>query len=80
MHDLLLVINIIHSCCVMKIGACNIGVNPKVNNLVSGYNDAKYGIIWILDSNVHTNEYCLARSIAKLISDPKIGNQPCISS
>ncbi|KAJ3388741.1 hypothetical protein HDU92_001376 [Lobulomyces angularis] len=52
------------------IGDCNdVGVNPKVNNLVQGYNKAKYDIIWIADSNVSVDEGCCGRSVDELCKD-----------
>ena len=36
----------------MHIGASAIGVNPKINNMMVGYNAAKYEILWISDSGV----------------------------
>ncbi|KAK9716845.1 Ceramide glucosyltransferase [Basidiobolus ranarum] len=54
------------------IGESLIGVNPKINNLIRGYNSAKYDIIWILDSNIFTHSGCLGRSVDKL-TKPKVG-------
>lgn len=33
-------------------GASAIGVNPKINNMLVGFNAAKYDILWISDSSV----------------------------
>lgn len=39
------------------------GINPKVNNLVKGYQSATYDIIWTLDSNVMMHPNSLSRAI-----------------
>ncbi|KAI8918489.1 glycosyl transferase family 21-domain-containing protein, partial [Powellomyces hirtus] len=55
------------------------GVNPKINNMLRGYNAAKHDIIWILDSNVYVNPGCMSRSVAALTL-PGIGlvhHLPC---
>lgn len=49
-------------------GAEEVGVNPKVNNLIRSYRAAKYDILWVLDSNVLTTTTTLARSVALLTS------------
>lgn len=47
-------------------------VNPKVNNLINGYNLAKSDIIWIIDSNVRLNPHATGHSV-DLISLPDVG-------
>ncbi|CAO3615600.1 unnamed protein product [Cunninghamella echinulata] len=54
------------------IGDQQIGINPKINNLITSYNTAKYDILWILDSNVHVHKDTLGRSVDEL-SKPGIG-------
>ncbi|VVT56465.1 uncharacterized protein SAPINGB_P005074 [Magnusiomyces paraingens] len=39
------------------------GPNPKVNNLAKGYKQAKYDIIWVLDSNVWVAAGAMSRSV-----------------
>ncbi|CAI2189468.1 3191_t:CDS:2, partial [Funneliformis geosporum] len=48
------------------IGERDVGVNPKINNLIRPYESAKNDIIWILDSNVYVDSGCLGRSVDKL--------------
>ncbi|CAG8697424.1 1360_t:CDS:2, partial [Ambispora leptoticha] len=50
----------------------DVGVNPKINNMITSYESAKYDIIWILDSNIFVEPGCLARSVEKL-SLPGVG-------
>ncbi|KAJ3029479.1 UNVERIFIED_CONTAM: hypothetical protein HDU68_012059 [Siphonaria sp. JEL0065] len=57
----------------IKIGESNLGVNPKVNNLVTSYTTCKNEIVWILDSNVHVNPDTLGRAVDCLVSRPSIG-------
>ncbi|CAG8742960.1 22402_t:CDS:2 [Racocetra persica] len=54
------------------IGDRNVGVNPKINNIIRAYESVKYDIIWILDSNVYVDPGCLGRSVDKLCR-PNVG-------
>jgi ceramide glucosyltransferase len=49
-----------------------VGVNPKVNNLVTGYEVAQYNVVWICDSNVMIDRDCLTFAMNRL-QDPTIG-------
>ncbi|OAJ44958.1 hypothetical protein BDEG_28133 [Batrachochytrium dendrobatidis JEL423] len=65
--------------CQLIIGDENVGVNPKVNNLIRGYNLAKSDIVWILDSNVQMDHGALSRSV-DLLCQPGVGlilHLPC---
>jgi ceramide glucosyltransferase len=42
------------------------GPNPKINNLTKGFKNAKFDIVWILDSNVWVNPGTLLRSVTAL--------------
>ena len=33
-----------------------VGINPKINNMLSGYMEAKHQFIWISDSNIKSEE------------------------
>ncbi|RIB10912.1 glycosyltransferase family 21 protein [Gigaspora rosea] len=54
------------------IGDRDVGVNPKINNMIRAYESVKYNIIWILDSNVYVDSGCLGRSVDKLCQ-PGVG-------
>ncbi|XP_077441806.1 ceramide glucosyltransferase isoform X1 [Vanacampus margaritifer] len=34
------------------VGGKKVGINPKINNLMPGYEGAKYGLVWICDSGI----------------------------
>jgi ceramide glucosyltransferase len=34
------------------IGAKSVGVNPKINNMITAYESAQYELIWISDANI----------------------------
>lgn len=53
-------------------GDRQVGINPKINNMVRPYEEAKYDILWILDSNVYVDKDTLGRSVDEL-SRPGIG-------
>ena len=42
------------------------GVNPKINNLVRPYSQAKYDIIWVVDSQVWMPDGAMARAVDSL--------------
>ena len=49
----------------------NVGINPKVNNLMAPYKHAKYDILWVLDSNVLVGPDTLQNSVESLLDDTK---------
>lgn len=48
------------------------GPNPKINNLALGYAQAKYDLLWVLDSNVWVSKGTLARSVAQFRADARV--------
>jgi ceramide glucosyltransferase len=51
---------------------CNIGLNPKVNNLIPAYRRARHPFVLISDSNVMVNENYL-QEIMRHTTDPSVG-------
>ncbi|KAF9353914.1 hypothetical protein BGX26_008336 [Mortierella sp. AD094] len=54
------------------IGEKNVGINPKINNMVQSYETAKYDIVWVCDSNVYVDPGCMGRSVDKMMK-PGVG-------
>lgn len=57
----------------------DVGINPKVNNLVKGYESTNAEIVWILDSNVSMHPKSLLRAV-KYFENESIGlvhHVPC---
>jgi len=52
-----------------------VGVNPKVNNLIRPYGEAKHDILWILDSNITIAPGALARAVDILTATPTSGKK-----
>lgn len=50
----------------LQVGETIVGVNPKVNNMFLGYQNAKHDIIWILDSNVYMPKHSLDSAVNDL--------------
>jgi ceramide glucosyltransferase len=44
-------------------GDANIGVNPKVNNLISPFAEGKYDLLWVIDSTISVIPGALARTV-----------------
>ncbi len=53
------------------IGDVEAGANPKINNMVKGYREAKYDWLLISDSNIRVSPDYLKRLVAQL--DPGVG-------
>jgi ceramide glucosyltransferase len=51
----------------------DVGVNPKINNLMRPYTEAAHDILWILDSNVAVAPGTLARAV-DILSGPSSSN------
>ncbi|KAJ3368086.1 hypothetical protein HDU91_000839, partial [Kappamyces sp. JEL0680] len=69
-----------HVKCAIVIGLSDVGINPKVNNLVKGYKNTTADFVWILDSNVRMEPGVLRRAIDIFLKDPKVGlvhHAPC---
>ncbi|KAI0079632.1 glycosyltransferase family 21 protein [Panus rudis PR-1116 ss-1] len=56
----------------IAVGGETVGVNPKVNNLMQAYRQAKHDILWVLDSNVMVDPGTLARAVDALEPPPAI--------
>ncbi|KAG0310088.1 hypothetical protein BGZ97_012811 [Linnemannia gamsii] len=56
----------------LMIGEKNVGINPKINNMIRSYESAKYDILWIQDSNVYVDPGCMGRSVDKMMQ-PGVG-------
>ncbi|KAF9997423.1 hypothetical protein BGZ79_008871 [Entomortierella chlamydospora] len=54
------------------IGEKNVGINPKINNMIQSYETAKYDIVWVCDSNVYVDPGCMGRSVDKMMK-PGVG-------
>ena len=40
-------------------GGKKVGINPKINNLMPGYEGAKHGLVWICDSGIRGRKQTL---------------------
>jgi ceramide glucosyltransferase len=47
-----------------------VGTNPKINNLVKPFEQAKFEILWVVDATVSLTSSMLARSVESLITPP----------
>ncbi|KAJ1991967.1 Ceramide glucosyltransferase [Coemansia spiralis] len=55
------------------VGQANVGINPKVNNMVKAFAQAQNDILWICDSNVYTDPGTLRRSVDLLLDNKRMG-------
>lgn len=51
------------------IGERIVGINPKINNLITGYEQSKYDIVWISDSNVYFEPTVMTEAALKIQED-----------
>jgi ceramide glucosyltransferase len=56
----------------------DIGVNPKINNIIRSYRGAANDILWVLDSNVSVDLGTLARSV-EVLEGKTYSGTPCYS-
>ncbi|KAF3917787.1 hypothetical protein ABW20_dc0103462 [Dactylellina cionopaga] len=52
------------------IGDEKIGINPKINNLIRSWRNAKYDLVWIVDSNVWLDPGAMGRTVDVLLGHP----------
>jgi len=45
------------------VGEEHIGINPKINNLIRGWRESKYDVVWVIDSNVWADAGALGRAM-----------------
>ncbi|KAJ2725842.1 Ceramide glucosyltransferase [Coemansia sp. Benny D115] len=55
------------------IGRDDVGINPKVNNMVKAFAKAQYDLLWICDSNVYTDPGTMRRSVDLMLDDRRVG-------
>ncbi|KAJ2557421.1 Ceramide glucosyltransferase [Coemansia sp. RSA 1933] len=55
------------------IGRDNVGINPKINNMLKAYVQAQNDLLWICDSNVYTDPGTLRRSVDLLLDNKRLG-------
>lgn len=55
------------------IGKDNVGINPKVNNMIKAFAQAQNDVLWICDANVYTDPGTLRRSVDLLLNNKRIG-------
>lgn len=51
---------------------CDVGLNPKINNLIPAYNASRYDYVLISDSNIMVDKNYL-KEIVKHMEDPDVG-------
>ncbi|KAJ2106964.1 Ceramide glucosyltransferase [Coemansia sp. RSA 2337] len=55
------------------IGQDNVGINPKINNMMKAFAQAHSDLLWICDSNVYTDSGTLRRSVDLLLDNKRMG-------
>ncbi|KAJ2797120.1 Ceramide glucosyltransferase [Coemansia guatemalensis] len=55
------------------VGRDNVGINPKINNMLKAFDQAQNDLLWICDSNVYTDSGTLRRSVDLMLDDKRVG-------
>lgn len=56
-------------------GLEEVGINPKVNNMMTGYNVANYELIWIADANIVASDAALQDMVDKCVDGCRLVHQ-----
>ena len=62
-------------CTIISVGLEEIGINPKLNNMVTGYRVANYDLIWIADANIVASDAALQDMVDKCIDGCRLVHQ-----
>ena len=57
----------------VSVGFTDWGINPKVCNMGTGYNAAKYELVWIADANIVCSDCVIQDMVEKFSADDKVG-------
>ena len=59
---------------IFSLGATDVGVNPKINNIMQCYEHTKYQYIWICDSNIQGKCFiCLSECLERHLNYYLVG-------
>ncbi|KAK4687152.1 ceramide glucosyltransferase, partial [Tremellales sp. Uapishka_1] len=50
----------------------NVGVNPKINNLMAPFAEAKYDLLWVLDVTIAVTPGTLGRAVDAFLDTPRL--------
>ena len=56
-------------------GIKEVGINPKINNMMTGYSAANYDLIWIADANVVASDAALQDMVDKCVDGYRLVHQ-----
>ena len=57
----------------ISFGECDWGLNPKLCNMGTGYQDSKYELVWIADANIVASDATIQDMVEKVVLDPLCG-------
>lgn len=57
-----------------EIDDTRVGVNPKINNLMSSFTKAKYDLLWVLDATISIQPGTLGRMVDAFLDSPLSGS------
>lgn len=56
----------------LLIGGNDIGINPKINNMQKGYENAKYSFVWICDAGIRIHPDTLTEMMCRMLESETI--------
>lgn len=60
---------------IISIGTKDVGINPKVCNLATGYDAANFELVWIADANIVASDAALQDMVDKCVSGTRLVHQ-----
>lgn len=62
-------------CTIISDGLEDIGINPKLNNMITGYRVAQYDLVWVADANIVASDAALQDMVDRCVDGCRLVHQ-----